>query len=61
MGKKKGTYIKSMKNLHERINNKKEEIEALEQELLVIYKKEKQFWVKENTCTICGCEDEKTE
>ena len=28
MGKKKGTYIKSMKNLHERINNKKEEIEA---------------------------------
>ena len=61
MGKKSGSYIKSMKKLHERIGKKKEEIEGLEQELLVLYKNEKQFWVKQNTCTICGCEDSKTE
>lgn len=61
MGKRIGSYIKSMKKLHERINKKKEEIENLEQELLVLYKNEKQFWVKQNICTICGCEDLKTE
>ena len=60
MGKKTGSYIKSMKKVHERIKKKKEEIENLEQELLVLYKNEKQFWVKQNTCTICGCEDSKT-
>lgn len=61
MGKKDGTYVKSMRKLHERINNKKKEIENLEQDLLVIYKKEKKFWVKQKICTICGDKFEKTE
>ncbi|MAP53686.1 MAG: hypothetical protein CL605_02160 [Altibacter sp.] len=61
MGKKDGTYVKSMRKLHERINKKKQEIGQLEQELLVIYKKEKKFWVKQKICTICGDKFEKTE
>lgn len=61
MGKKEGSYIKSMKNLHERINKKKTEIAEMEQQMMVLYKNEKQFWVKTGACSICMEEKEKTE
>jgi 5-methylcytosine-specific restriction endonuclease McrA len=61
MGKKENTYVKSMKQIHERISKKKNEISELETELLSVYKKEKKFWNRSYFCSICGDKQEKTE
>ena len=53
MGKKEGTYLKTLRNIHERIQKKKGEVGEIEQEFLTEVKKEREMWVKTGSCTIC--------
>jgi len=53
MGKKEGTYLKTLRNIHERIQKKKGEVGEIEQEFLAEVKKEREMWIKAGRCTIC--------
>ena len=53
MGKKEGTYIKSMIKLYERKKKLNEQMEVLDKKLLEVIKQERRFWIKTGTCTIC--------
>ena len=53
MGKKEGTYMKTLKKIHERIQKKKNETKEIEQEFLEAVKKERVNWQKTGACTIC--------
>ncbi len=61
MGKKEGTYLKTMKGIYDRRKKLEEKIDELDNELRDVVKKERQFWVKTGTCSICLCEDKPTE
>lgn len=56
MGKKEGTYYKTLRALQQRKKKKQEEIEAIEQEFLKVVKSERQFWEKQGHCSICFAE-----
>ena len=56
MGKKEGTYYKTLRALQQRKKKKQEEIEAIEQEFLKVVKSERQFWEKQGHCSICFSE-----
>jgi thiaminase len=56
MGKKEGTYYKTLRALQQRKKKKQEEIEAIEQEFLKVVKDERQFWKKQGHCSICFAE-----
>ena len=53
MGKKEGTYMKTLRKIHERIQKKKDETKEIEQEFLEAVKKERENWQKIGACTIC--------
>jgi hypothetical protein len=61
MGKKEGTYFKTMKGIYDRRKKLEEKIEELNEELRGVIKKERQFWVKTGICSICLCDDQPTE
>tara|TARA_R110000787_G_scaffold157964_5_gene271851 strand:+ start:812 stop:1303 length:492 start_codon:yes stop_codon:yes gene_type:complete len=56
MGKKEGTYYKTLKALQQRKRKKEIEIEEIEQEFLKVVKSERQFWEKQGHCSICFAE-----
>lgn len=56
MGKREGTYYKTMKALMQRKQKKQEEINEIEQEFLKVVKDERQFWDKQGHCNICFAE-----
>tara|TARA_A100001201_G_scaffold114001_1_gene97678 strand:- start:737 stop:1219 length:483 start_codon:yes stop_codon:yes gene_type:complete len=58
MGKKEGTYLKTLRKIHERIQKKKGEVGEIEQEFLAEVKKEREMWVKVGRCTVCLAEGE---
>jgi len=53
MGKKEGTYVKTMIQLYERKKKLEDMIKEIDSDLLGVVKKERQFWVKTGTCSIC--------
>ena len=53
MGKREGTYYKTMRALQQRKKKKQEEIESIEQEFLKVVKNERKFWAKLGHCSIC--------
>lgn len=56
MGKREGTYYKTMRALQQRKQKKQDEINEIEQEFLKVVKEERQFWDKQGHCSICFAE-----
>ena len=53
MGKKEGSYLKSMRKLQDAMKKKDEEKLQIRETFMEVVKKERQFWVKQGFCTIC--------